>query len=34
VLNKTVTPMGTRLLRDRITRPLLDVDALNGRSTR
>ncbi|WP_420645309.1 DNA mismatch repair protein MutS [Candidatus Leptofilum sp.] len=31
VLNKTVTPMGIRLLRDRISRPLLDVDSLNGR---
>ena len=31
VLNKTVTPMGTRLLRDRISRPLLDVEDLNGR---
>lgn len=31
VLNKTVTPMGTRLLRDRISRPLLDVESLNGR---
>ncbi|MEZ4593612.1 MAG: DNA mismatch repair protein MutS [Chloroflexota bacterium] len=31
VLNKTVTPMGARLLRDRISRPLLDVDDLNGR---
>ena len=31
VLNKTVTPMGARLLRDRISRPLLDVDSLNGR---
>mgnify|MGYP002623675027 CR=1 FL=1 len=31
VLNKTVTPMGARLLRDRISRPLLDVADLNGR---
>ncbi|MCB8979198.1 MAG: DNA mismatch repair protein MutS [Ardenticatenaceae bacterium] len=31
VLNKTVTPMGARLLRDRISRPLLDVEDLNGR---
>ncbi|WP_420627380.1 DNA mismatch repair protein MutS [Candidatus Leptofilum sp.] len=31
VLNKTVTPMGARLLRDRISRPLLDVGDLNGR---
>ncbi|MCA9946968.1 MAG: DNA mismatch repair protein MutS, partial [Anaerolineales bacterium] len=31
VLNKTVTPMGARLLRDRISRPLLDVGNLNGR---
>jgi DNA mismatch repair protein MutS len=31
VLNKTVTPMGTRLLRERITRPLLTLDALNQR---
>ncbi len=31
VLNKTVTPMGARLLRDRISRPLLDVESLNGR---
>ncbi len=31
VLNRTVTPMGARLLRDRISRPLLDVEALNGR---
>lgn len=31
VLNKTVTPMGARLLRQRITRPLLDIDALNAR---
>ncbi|MCB8939828.1 MAG: DNA mismatch repair protein MutS [Ardenticatenaceae bacterium] len=31
VLNKTVTPMGTRRLRDRISRPLLNVESLNGR---
>jgi DNA mismatch repair protein MutS len=31
VLNKTVTAMGARLLRNRISRPLLDVDTLNGR---
>ncbi|MCP4416330.1 MAG: DNA mismatch repair protein MutS, partial [Chloroflexi bacterium] len=31
VLNKTVTAMGARLLRDRISRPLLDVETLNGR---
>jgi DNA mismatch repair protein MutS len=31
VLNKTVTPMGTRLLRDRISRPLLNIEDLNGR---
>ncbi|MBK8988662.1 MAG: DNA mismatch repair protein MutS [Chloroflexi bacterium] len=31
VLNKTVTPMGTRLLRERITRPLLALDSLNQR---
>ncbi len=31
VLNKTVTAMGARLLRDRVSRPLLDVDQLNGR---
>ncbi|WP_374685534.1 DNA mismatch repair protein MutS [Promineifilum sp.] len=31
VLNKTVTPMGLRLLRQRITQPLLSVDALNAR---
>jgi DNA mismatch repair protein MutS len=29
ILDKTVTPMGARLLRKRITRPLLTVDALN-----
>lgn len=31
VLNKTVTAMGARLLRDRVSRPLLDVDQLNDR---
>ena len=31
VLNKTVTPMGMRLLRRRITRPLVSVGALNER---
>lgn len=31
VLNKTVTAMGARLLRDRVSRPLLDVQALNER---
>ncbi len=31
VLNKTVSPMGARLLRERITRPLLDKEALNKR---
>ena len=31
VLNKTVTPMGARLLRDRLTRPLLDIPALERR---
>ncbi len=30
-LNKTVTPMGARLLRERVTHPLLDLDALNER---
>ena len=30
-LNKTVTPMGARLLRQRITQPLLSIDALNER---
>ncbi|UCC51725.1 MAG: DNA mismatch repair protein MutS [Anaerolineaceae bacterium] len=34
VLEKTVTPMGTRLLRQRLTRPLLDVDSLNQRLDR
>ncbi len=31
VLNKTVSPMGARLLRQRITRPLLNVGALHER---
>jgi DNA mismatch repair protein MutS len=31
VLNKTVTAMGARLLRERITRPLLDLERLNKR---
>ncbi|MCP5097051.1 MAG: DNA mismatch repair protein MutS [Chloroflexi bacterium] len=31
VLNKTVTPMGARLLRERVSRPLLNVNALNER---
>jgi DNA mismatch repair protein MutS len=31
VLDKSVTPMGARLLRQRITRPLLSIDALNRR---
>ena len=31
VLDKTVTAMGTRLLRQRITQPLLEVDTLNRR---
>jgi DNA mismatch repair protein MutS len=31
VLNKTVTPMGARLLRQRLTRPLLRVGPLNER---
>ncbi len=31
ILNKTVTPMGARLLRQRLTRPLLDLDKLNQR---
>ncbi len=31
VLNKTVTPMGARLLRQRVTRPLLTLDDLNQR---
>jgi DNA mismatch repair protein MutS len=31
VINKTVTPMGARLLRQRVTRPLLNLDELNQR---
>jgi DNA mismatch repair protein MutS len=31
VLNKTVTPMGARLLRQRVTRPLRSLDELNQR---
>ncbi len=31
VLNKTITPMGARLLRQRLTQPLLNIDALNQR---
>lgn len=31
VLNKTVTPMGSRLLRERVTRPLLSLDTLRQR---
>ncbi len=31
VLNQTVTPMGGRLLRQRVTRPLLDIAELNQR---
>ncbi|MEW5985296.1 MAG: DNA mismatch repair protein MutS [Chloroflexota bacterium] len=31
VLDKTVTPMGARLLRERVTRPLLDIHELNRR---
>ncbi len=31
VINKTVTPMGARLLRQQVTRPLLDIDQLNQR---
>lgn len=31
VLQKTVTPMGARLLRDWVSRPLLDLEQLNGR---
>ncbi len=34
VLNKCVTPMGTRLLRETVSRPLLNVDALNERLDR
>ena len=31
VINKTVTPMGARLLRQQVTRPLLDIEQLNER---
>lgn len=31
VLNKAITPMGARLLRERVTRPLLDIFRLNER---
>jgi DNA mismatch repair protein MutS len=31
VLDKTITPMGARLLRQRMTQPLLNIDALNAR---
>ncbi len=31
VLDKSITPMGARLLRQRVTRPLLSIDALNRR---
>lgn len=31
ILNKTVTPMGARLLRQRVTRPLRNLDELNQR---
>lgn len=31
VLNKTETPMGARLLRQRITQPLMDIEQLSGR---
>ncbi|MEZ4646922.1 MAG: DNA mismatch repair protein MutS [Chloroflexota bacterium] len=34
VLNKTVTAMGARLLRQRVTRPLLNLDRLNQRLDR
>ena len=34
VLNHTVTPMGARLLRNWVTRPLLDLDQLNERLDR
>lgn len=34
VLHKTVTAMGTRLLRQRLTRPLLDINLLNQRLDR
>ncbi|MGB1250693.1 MAG: DNA mismatch repair protein MutS [Candidatus Promineifilaceae bacterium] len=31
VLNRTITPMGTRLLRERVTRPLVNLDLLEQR---
>lgn len=31
ILNKTITPMGARLLRQQLTQPLLDIDRLNQR---
>ena len=31
ILNRTVTPMGARLLRQRLTRPLLDIEILQNR---
>ncbi len=31
ILNKTITPMGARLLRQRVTQPLLSIDPLNER---
>jgi len=31
VLNKTVTPMGARLMRQRVTQPLLSIEAVNER---
>ncbi|MCA9987187.1 MAG: DNA mismatch repair protein MutS [Anaerolineales bacterium] len=31
VLNATITPMGARLLREQVTRPLLDLNRLNDR---
>ena len=34
VLNNSVTPMGLRLLRETVSRPLLDVDTLNKRLDR
>ncbi len=34
VLDRTVTPMGARLLRQRMTRPLLDLERLNQRLDR
>ncbi len=34
VLNKTITPMGARLLREQVSRPLLNLDNLNQRLDR